>query len=105
MRPFYKGPREDPATKVLESRRLPKTLSVLIPVFNEKDTLLEILRRVETANVPLSKQIVLVDDGSTDGTRELLKQVEGRAKVVLHEKNRGKGAAVRTALEHATGDF
>jgi glycosyltransferase involved in cell wall biosynthesis len=82
-----------------------QTLSVLIPVYNEKDTLLELVRRVEAVSLPVDKQIILVDDGSTDGTRELLKELEGRCVVVLHERNRGKGAAVRTALERATGDF
>jgi glycosyltransferase involved in cell wall biosynthesis len=82
-----------------------QTLSVLIPVYNEKDTLLELVRRVEAVSLPVDKQVILVDDGSTDGTRELLKQLEGRCVVVLHERNRGKGAAVRTALERATGDF
>ena len=81
-----------------------KTLSVLIPVYNEKATVLELLRRVEAAAIPLAKQIVIVDDGSTDGTRELLAGLGDRAVVVLHERNRGKGAALRTALERATGD-
>ncbi|MBI4370936.1 MAG: glycosyltransferase family 2 protein [Elusimicrobia bacterium] len=81
------------------------TLSVLIPVYNEKATLLELLRRVEAVALPLDKQIVIVDDGSTDGTREMLKSLGGRADVVLHERNRGKGAAVRTALTRATGEF
>jgi glycosyltransferase involved in cell wall biosynthesis len=84
---------------------VPRTLSILIPVYNEKATILELLRRVEAAALPLAKEIVIVDDGSTDGTRELLKDLGARAKVVLHERNRGKGAAIRTALEHATGDF
>jgi len=82
-----------------------KTLSILIPVYNEKATVLELLRRVEAVALPVAKEIVVVDDGSTDGTRELLKGLGGRAKVVLHEVNRGKGAALRTALQHATGDF
>lgn len=83
-----------------------QTLSVLIPVYNEKATLHEILRRVEAVSLPVAKQLILVDDGSTDGTRDLLKDVDpSRAKIVLHERNRGKGAAVRTALTHATGDF
>lgn len=81
-----------------------RTLSVLIPVYNEKATVLELLRRVEAVVLPVQKEIVIVDDGSTDGTRELLKSLGSRAKVVLHEHNRGKGAAIRTALEHATGD-
>jgi glycosyltransferase involved in cell wall biosynthesis len=84
---------------------MPRTLSVLIPVFNEKATVLELLRRVEAAEIPAAKQIIIVDDGSTDGTRELLKGVGARATIVLHERNRGKGAALRTALERATGDI
>ncbi|MDE2489568.1 MAG: glycosyltransferase family 2 protein [Elusimicrobia bacterium] len=83
-----------------------KTLSILIPVYNEKDTVLELLRRVEAVALPVDKQIVIVDDGSTDGTRALLSGLTpGRAIVVLHEANRGKGAALRTALARATGDF
>ncbi len=82
-----------------------KTLSVLIPVYNEKDTVLELLRRVEAVKLTVGKQIVIVDDGSTDGTRELLQGLGERALVVLHERNRGKGAALRTALARATGDI
>ena len=82
-----------------------RTLSVLIPVYNEKATLLELLRRVEAVELPVDKQIVIVDDGSTDGSREILKDLGARATVVLHERNRGKGAALRTALAHATGDI
>lgn len=82
-------------------------LSVLIPVYNEAGTIVEILERVRA--VPLRKEIILVDDGSTDGTREILReQVEGRfpdVRVFYHERNQGKGAAVRTAVEVCTGDF
>ncbi|HEX4046715.1 MAG TPA: glycosyltransferase family 2 protein [Elusimicrobiota bacterium] len=84
---------------------MPRTLSVLIPVYNEKATILELVRRVEAVAIPLEKEIVIVDDGSDDGTRELLAGLVGRAKVILHDGNRGKGAALRTALAHATGDF
>jgi glycosyltransferase involved in cell wall biosynthesis len=84
---------------------LTRTLSILIPVYNEKATVLELLRRVEAVQLSVAKQIVMVDDGSTDGTRALLEGLGGRAKVVLHERNRGKGAAIRTALAHATGDI
>ena len=82
-----------------------KTLSVLIPVYNEKDTVRELLGRVEAVPLPVAKQIILVDDGSTDGTREIINGLAGRATVVLHERNRGKGAALRTALSRATGDM
>ncbi|MEK7389179.1 MAG: glycosyltransferase family 2 protein [Elusimicrobiota bacterium] len=82
-----------------------KTLSVLIPVYNEQATILELLRRVEAAPLPVSKQIVVVDDGSTDGTRQLLASLGARATVILHERNRGKAAALRTALAAATGDL
>ena len=82
-----------------------RTLSVLIPVYNEKATVLELLRRVEAVELSVNKEIVIVDDGSTDGTREILQGLGSRAKVVMHERNRGKGAAIRTALAHATGEF
>lgn len=82
-------------------------LSVLMPVYNEKATILEIVRRVREVEIP--KEIVLVDDGSKDGTRDVLRnELEGKypdVKVVFHPENRGKGAAIRTAIEHATGDY
>jgi glycosyltransferase involved in cell wall biosynthesis len=79
-------------------------LSVLIPVYNEARTIEEILRLV--AAVPFEKEIVVVDDGSTDGTREILGRWDGRSdvRVILHPENLGKGRAVRTAMEHASGD-
>lgn len=84
-------------------------LSIIIPVFNEKDTVLEILDRVAEAPMPkdiTAKEVIAVDDGSTDGTRELLGHARNNNLVVLsHAKNLGKGAAVRTALEHASGDI
>jgi len=80
-------------------------LSVIMPVYNERETLAEILARVRA--VELRKEIVVVDDGSTDGTREILREEEqkGDLKALYHQVNRGKGAAVRTGLEHASGDF
>lgn len=85
----------------------PWKLSVLIPVYNEAATFLELLERVRAVDVP--KEVVVVDDGSTDGTRELLKQrVEGRfddVVVLYHPHNQGKGAAVRTAIEACTGEL
>ena len=82
-----------------------KTLSILIPVYNERATVLELVRRVEAVPLPLAKQIVIVDDGSSDGTRDLLSGLGNRATVIRHERNRGKGASLRTALSHATGDI
>ena len=79
-------------------------VSIIMPVYNEKATLLTILEKVEA--VPLDKEIVLVDDGSTDGSREALQGLEpGRATVIMHEKNSGKGAAIRSAIPHCTGDI
>jgi dolichol-phosphate mannosyltransferase len=91
----------------LESSRAAADLSVIVPVFNERDTLLEMLDRVRS--VPTSKEVLIVDDGSTDGTRELLRErVEGRfpdTRVLYHEGNQGKGMCIRTALKHATGRY
>lgn len=79
-------------------------LSVLIPVFNEKNTIQEIISRV--LKTGLVYEIVIVDDGSTDGTREILAGYKDRSniRVILHEKNSGKGAALRTAIKAASGD-
>ncbi len=80
-------------------------LTVLIPVYNEINTIEEILQRVEAQK--LADEILLVDDGSTDGTREILKTLDkkGSVRVILREENQGKGAAVRTGLDHAQGDI
>jgi glycosyltransferase involved in cell wall biosynthesis len=80
-------------------------LSVIIPVYNEVESIKEILKRVRATK--LAKEIVVVDDGSTDGTRDILKKLDGKGgvRVILHEQNRGKGAAVRTGMAAATGDI
>jgi glycosyltransferase involved in cell wall biosynthesis len=79
-------------------------LSVIIPVYNEVLTLAEIVRAVRSVDVP--KEIIIVDDCSTDGTRDLYPQLEPLMdKVVLFDKNRGKGAAIREGLRHVTGDY
>ncbi|MBQ9245648.1 glycosyltransferase family 2 protein [bacterium] len=81
-------------------------VSIIIPVYNEKDTLLELLNRVEQAKFcGLEKEIILVDDCSTDGTGEILKNLTAKYKVLSHDKNKGKGAAIRTAVSETTGDF
>ncbi|MDP3938386.1 MAG: glycosyltransferase family 2 protein [Deltaproteobacteria bacterium] len=79
-------------------------LSVIMPVFNETATIREIVDRVRA--LPIDLEIVLVDDGSTDGTRDILKnEIEGKlAEVVYQDVNRGKGAAIRAGLERVTGD-
>jgi glycosyltransferase involved in cell wall biosynthesis len=81
----------------------PPTLSVVIPVFNEAGTIRELIRRVRAS--PAVTQIVVVDDGSVDGTRDVLAGEAGAdVRVILHERNRGKGAALRTGFAAATGD-
>jgi len=78
-------------------------LSVIIPVYNERDTIEEILARVQAVDV--DKEIIVVDDGSKDGTRQVLSgQATDEITVVFHDHNRGKSAAIRTGLAHATGD-
>lgn len=83
----------------------PQTLSVVIPVYNEKTTILEILDRVQAQ--PEVNEVVLVDDFSTDGTRDVLRTLEGRenVRVLYHPVNRGKGAALRTGFAAATCDM
>jgi dolichol-phosphate hexosyltransferase len=81
-------------------------LSILMPVYNERATVEEAIRRALQAPLPVeSRQLVVVDDGSTDGTRELLRGRDWPSEVEIHfrDRNGGKGAAVRTAIEHATG--
>ena len=83
-------------------------LSILMPVFNERATVDGAIGDALSAELPVeSREVVVVDDGSTDGTRELLREREWPAEVrlVFHDHNAGKGAAVRTALAHATGEF
>ncbi len=85
-----------------------KKLSILIPAFNEVRTVEEIVRRVRAADSRgLEKEIIIVDDASTDGTGDVLENLQRNAdvKVFAHPHNRGKGAALRTALQHATGDI
>lgn len=80
------------------------TVSVVVPVFNEVNTVEKALERL--ASIPVDKEIIAVDDGSTDGTGALLDRLLQRGRIDLllkHESNRGKGAAVRNAFEHATG--
>lgn len=81
-------------------------LSVIMPVYNELQTIESILKRVD--DVGLADEIIVVDDGSVDGTREFLSELIPKfpkVKMFLHDQNQGKGAAVRTGIEHASGDL
>ena len=83
-----------------------KKISIIVPVYNEINTIDEILKKIENASFcGLEKEIILIDDMSTDGTREHLKDFEDKYKVFYHEKNQGKGAAIRTGMAHITGDI
>ncbi len=89
-------------------------LSIIVPVYNERRTVLELLRTVMAQEVGLARELIVVDDFSTDGTREYLQEMDlpalfgqngDSARLVLHEKNKGKGAGVRTGLAEATGEL
>jgi len=89
-------------------------LSIIVPVYNERRTVLELLRTVMSQEVGLAKELIVVDDFSTDGTREYLQEMDlpglfgqngNSVRLVLHEKNRGKGAGVRTGLAESTGEL
>ena len=82
------------------------TLTVVMPVYNEADTIAAVIQRVLKAPVDLTRELIVVDDASTDGTRDILRSLSpGEIRLVLHDVNQGKGAAIRTGLAHATGDI
>jgi glycosyltransferase involved in cell wall biosynthesis/ubiquinone/menaquinone biosynthesis C-methylase UbiE len=89
----------------------PTRVSILVPLYNEEEYILPILERVFAAPLPegMEREVIVVDDGSTDGSAEAVEEAlarwPGRLRLIRHERNRGKGAAVRTALEHASGEF
>lgn len=81
-------------------------LSIIIPVYNEKKTIRDIIDRVQEVEVGLEKEIIIIDDGSDDGTREVLKTFDfPNVKIHLHDKNQGKGAALQTGIARATGNI
>jgi len=83
-------------------------LSILIPVYNEKNTILELLRRIEAVdlnNLSFKKEIIIVDDCSSDGTLDILDGLGDKYKIIYHSKNQGKGAAIKTGLNYVSGDY
>ena len=86
-----------------------KKVSIIIPVYNERGTILEIVKRVKKADIhELEKEIIIIDDGSKDGTREELKKIQkndGALKIIFQEKNQGKGAAIQKGKQAISGDI
>ncbi len=86
-----------------------KILSIIMPVYNEVKTIEKAIKEVEKVKLKfIKKQLIVVDDGSTDGTREILKKIQKRDKkilIIFKEKNEGKGSAIREGLKYATGDY
>ena len=82
-------------------------LSIIIPVYNEEKSILEVISRVKKVNLgSITKEIIIIDDFSTDNTRKIMLELKDPSlKIFFHQKNHGKGAAIRTGLKHATGDI
>jgi glycosyltransferase involved in cell wall biosynthesis len=83
-----------------------RLLSVIVPVFNERATVAEVIRRIRSVELPVDVEVIVVDDGSTDGTDKVLAALgDSTIRVIDHQRNRGKGAAIRTGLAAARGDL
>ncbi|MGX9727538.1 MAG: glycosyltransferase family 2 protein [Candidatus Electronema sp. VV] len=83
-----------------------RILSVVIPAYNEEETLEDVVEAVQAVTLPFAKEIILVDDASKDGTRQIMEQLQGGNLIkIFHEKNQGKGAALRSGIAKATGDI
>ena len=81
-------------------------LSVIVPVFNERVTVAEVIRRIRAVDVPVDVEIIVVDDGSSDGTEKVLTALgDSTVRILTHPVNRGKGAAIRTGMARARGDL
>jgi glycosyltransferase involved in cell wall biosynthesis len=81
-------------------------LSVIVPVFNERTTVAEVIRRIRAVDLPLEIEVIVVDDGSSDGTDKVLTALgDSTVRVINHGRNRGKGAAIRTGMEAIRGDL
>jgi glycosyltransferase involved in cell wall biosynthesis len=90
----------------LPTRPTYRTLTVIMPVFNERSTVAEIIRRMRAVEIPLTLQIVVVDDASSDGSDKVLQALEdSTVRVIRHPENQGKGAAIRTGMAAMTGDL
>jgi glycosyltransferase involved in cell wall biosynthesis len=90
----------------LTTKRIYRTMTVVIPVFNERSTVAEIIRRIRAVDIPLTLQVIVVDDASSDGSDKVLQALEdSTVRVIRHTHNQGKGAAIRTGMEAMTGDL
>jgi len=95
-----------PAPERDDSTRTYRLLSVIVPVFNERVTVAEIIRRIRAVDVPVDVEVIVVDDGSSDGTDKVLSALgDSTVRILTHPVNQGKGAAIRTGMAAARGDL
>jgi glycosyltransferase involved in cell wall biosynthesis len=95
-----------PGVEPAERTRGYRLLSVIVPVFNERTTVAEVIRRIRAVDLPLEREVIVIDDGSSDGTDKILNALrDSTVRIVSHEANAGKGAAIRTGMQTARGDL